>query len=324
MTFARAVILGGVPAGIMLLSTMIGLGREVPTGIAGALQHFAAGVLLCTVASELLPSIMAARGLAENIAAFVGFFMGVAVLILLGLFSRNVLGDDQKDDDRKRTEIDSAEAVPSSDDEKSDAGVGFFFFLGCQHSPSPGQTQQLREGRFCIAGRRYRQIHTTKTVPRRLAMKRSMSLSSLPLVSAESSFKGSYRSMEPTSPLGENSKSEPPNKISKNNNCKKMDKIKEEDDVKQQNATKLFPLAFVLAVAIDSSLDGLLIGIASAAGKSAGPMMSASLSVEMGFLGLTLATTLFGQTMPKAVLSGLVGPVCRKFFRDDGFYSLYY
>ena len=56
-------------------------------------------------------------------------------------------------------------------------------------------------------------------------------------------------------------------------------------------------------------MDGLLIGIATAAGQSAGPMMAASLCVEMSFLGLTLAMALKGQSRISSIGASLVGPV---------------
>lgn len=87
MPFQRAMLLGMVPSFFMLTSTYIGLGKEVPEDMSGAMQHFAAGVLLCTVGTELLPQIVNAKGWAENTAAFIGFFLGVAVLILLGMFA---------------------------------------------------------------------------------------------------------------------------------------------------------------------------------------------------------------------------------------------
>ena len=43
------VVLGGIPASFMLVLTLLVLGKKVPSSMAGALQHFAAGVLLCTL-----------------------------------------------------------------------------------------------------------------------------------------------------------------------------------------------------------------------------------------------------------------------------------
>lgn len=270
-------MLGGVPAFCMAVSTYIGLGRAVPLDIEGALQHFAAGVLLCTVGTELLPEIVKAEGWAENVAAFIGFFFGVTVLIVLGMFAPHPDPEEEEGSDGSLQEGDI-----------DNGGV-------LEKSPTPEQKLQLRQTKFVIVGRKFRQRQSLRSSYPKLGVKRSQSLSSLPtvtesdaLISISDSTVPSYRAEEVIT----------------------TDGLKQNDSNLSEASTKAFPLQFVLAVAIDSCLDGLLIGIASAAGPSAGPMMSASLSVEMGFLGLTLATTLSGQSFSKASLAALVGPSC--------------
>lgn len=75
--------------------------------------------------------------------------------------------------------------------------------------------------------------------------------------------------------------------------------------------TKYVPYPFVLvsAVITDSIVDGFLIGITSVSGHTAGLVMSIALSVEMGFLGLTFATTMRKQPRVIGVLSVLAPPV---------------
>merc|ERR1719396_108383 len=70
-----------------------------------------------------------------------------------------------------------------------------------------------------------------------------------------------------------------------------------------------FPSTLVFAIAIDGAMDGLLIGIAAAASASAGPMLAASLTVEMAFLGLTLSVALKGHHSMKSIMASLAGPV---------------
>ena len=89
----------------MLLFTLVGLGKEVPPTIAGALQHFAAGVLLCTIVTELLPEMVSAEGVAQNVAAGVGFFLGVAVLILLGILIPEHDDDDKEENDHEEEKL---------------------------------------------------------------------------------------------------------------------------------------------------------------------------------------------------------------------------
>lgn len=257
-------MLGGIPAFCMAASTYIGLGKHVDDGIQGALQHFAAGVLLCTVGTELLPEIVKAEGWNENLAAFVGFFLGVAVLILLGMFAPD--GEHRED--------------PRGDND-SDKRI------------------------VILMGRKFRQRQSVHAIGAVLVERRSKSLSSLPMLSEKDPLL--QASFDSRAPRTDHSYAEEEESASNSGG-------KEDLKETQSNETsRQFPLAFVLAVAIDSCLDGLLIGIASAASPSAGPMMSASLSVEMGFLGLTLATTLSGQPLPKAALSALAGPMCRKY-----------
>jgi zinc transporter ZupT len=281
----QALILGGIPAFCMVVSTYIGLGVVVPEDVEGALQHFAAGVLLCTVGTELLPEMVKAEGLAENIAAMIGFFFGVAVLIILGMFAPQT-ENDQKGGSTPHTEPEVPTKVLES-------------------SPTFEQKLQIRQSKFVIAGRRFRQRQTPlrSNSSGMLVMKRSMSLSSLP-TATESDNLLSDSGTPVYAPYTEDE--EKPKKAP----------LKRQEssfsDTRASMLMKAFPLQFMLAVAIDSCLDGLLIGIASAAGRSAGPMMSASLSVEMGFLGLTLASALSGQPFSKASIAALVGPFCRE------------
>jgi len=181
----EAMQLASVPALAMLIFTLVGLKMKVPTKLVGALQHFAGGILLSTIALELLPEIVKAEGLMQNVASGVGFFSGVILFLVLN-----------------------------------------------------------------------------KVLP------------------------------EEELPLTNNNK---------NANQKNSDK---------QKIVAAFPATFVAALSIDAGLDGLLIGIAMAAGPSAGTMLSASLSVEMAFLGLTLATALYGRRSSTSLPSAALGPVC--------------
>ena len=239
-------------------------------------------MLLCTVGTELLPEIVKAEGWAQNLAAFIGFFFGVAVLILLGMFAPDTEPEEQEKDQRTKQQA----------EEDGDIDFGVF------ESPTPEQRLQIRQSKFVIAGRRFRQRQTIRSNSGKLVIKRSMSLSSLPTVTESDALL---------------SHSDTPGESSYTSEDKPKGTYNKEETDHTEGKNKDFPLQFLLAVAIDSCLDGLLIGIASAAGKSAGPMMSASLSVEMGFLGLTLATTLSGQPAVKASLAALAGPFCREY-----------
>ena len=84
-TVLRSIQLGGFPALGMFGATQLGLRVPTPPNVLGALQHFAAGILLTTVAKELLPEMVNAQGLYENLASGIGFFSGVGLLIVLGI-----------------------------------------------------------------------------------------------------------------------------------------------------------------------------------------------------------------------------------------------
>ena len=74
-------------------------------------------------------------------------------------------------------------------------------------------------------------------------------------------------------------------------------------------AQKPFPLTLAAAVATDAAVDGLLIGISSTSGAQAGIVITAALSIEMGFLGLTYASALTKQPLCWRLVGILVPPV---------------
>ena len=106
MSPIEAVKLASLPAGFMLISTIAGLHIRVPETLAGALQHFAAGILLCTIGTELLPTMSAASGFQMNLACFFGFFAGVGVMLTLGvLFSEDHDDEDEEGNTGRRESV---------------------------------------------------------------------------------------------------------------------------------------------------------------------------------------------------------------------------
>eukprot|EP00164_Ancoracysta_twista_P015294 GFYU01025223.1.p1 GENE.GFYU01025223.1~~GFYU01025223.1.p1 ORF type:complete len:358 (+),score=86.48 GFYU01025223.1:80-1075(+) len=69
-----------------------------------------------------------------------------------------------------------------------------------------------------------------------------------------------------------------------------------------------YPFPLVIAVFVDAFVDGFLIGISSASGSNAGVVMTAALSIEMAFLGLTFATTMRKQPQVKAIITVIAPP----------------
>jgi len=275
MSPIAGITLSSVPAAAMLLFTFAGLNTTVSPTIAGALQHFAAGVLLCTVGTELLPAMVGAEGWKENFAAFIGFFSGVAVLIALGVIMPDTELDIVREDDVEQVPVDGQE-----DEQQDDATISAAAAAAASEavpttaprssSLSPSMAAPCK--RDSIFGRR-----TSIKTAFHAAQEVSSSISKVADAAIYESETG-HASTTSTS----------------TSRC---------------STSKPFPTALILAVAIDSLMDGLLIGIAVAAGPSAGPMMSASLSVEMSFLGLTLATALQGQSAKKAIPAAFLGPL---------------
>lgn len=71
-----------------------------------------------------------------------------------------------------------------------------------------------------------------------------------------------------------------------------------------------YPTTMVLAVLVDALCDGFLIGVAAASGTNAGLIMAIALTIEMGFLSLTFATTLRRQPRAVAFVSIALPPAC--------------
>ncbi|OEU12896.1 hypothetical protein FRACYDRAFT_244169 [Fragilariopsis cylindrus CCMP1102] len=205
------VIVGAVPAMCMLLMTIIGLKIKVSDNISGALQHFAAGLLLSAVGSELLPTLLNATGFQENLYATIGFFAGMGVLI----------------SERAKSLRQSAKAINAEYCDNCET------IKEAGHSHGGGEVQPL-------------------------------------IVSSSSSSKQ-----------------------------KEAAAIVE----------KALPMSFLAAIIVDACMDGFLIGIAGAAGPSATIIMAGSLSVEMSFVGLTLATACHGMPYSKSIPAALAGPL---------------
>jgi zinc transporter ZupT len=101
MTFnASVLVLGGIPALCMLLCTLLGFGIRVPSKVEGALQHFAAGVLLSAIATELVPTLTEAKGLYENLGLTIGFIAGMGILIVLRMIFPDHDSDEGGSEDR--------------------------------------------------------------------------------------------------------------------------------------------------------------------------------------------------------------------------------
>lgn len=76
-------------------------------------------------------------------------------------------------------------------------------------------------------------------------------------------------------------------------------------------ATPPYPAALMMAVTTDASIDGLLVGVASGSSlrANAGLILALALAIEMGFLGLTFASTMRKQPPLRGFFSILAPPL---------------
>merc|ERR1712176_1540965 len=75
-----------LPAGLMLLGGIIALFTKPPKTVTAMFQHFAAGIIICAVAVELLPIITRRNNGGAIAGMIIGFVVGVALMILLRMF----------------------------------------------------------------------------------------------------------------------------------------------------------------------------------------------------------------------------------------------
>jgi len=265
------IIVGSIPAVCMLLFTIVGLKIKVPDALEGALQHFAAGVLLSAVGSELLPTLLKAKGVEENVYATIGFFLGMGVLIVLGALLPEAHfhgGDDDHDD--------HGHGRGSTEFEEN---------IGAQKRRASTASTSLR-GMMALDSNGK---ENTKALSLRQAAKAINTLyctscDRIEEVGAEhegQALLSSARSGSGDATLSEH----------------------------VAIFDKALPLSFLAAIVVDSIMDSFLIGITGAAGPDASIIMAGSLSVEMSFVGLTLATACHGMPYSKAIPAALAGPI---------------
>ena len=103
----RSLELGSIPAATMLLGSLATIlaPKPPPKVVAHALQHLAAGIMMCAIAMELVPPMAKAKGQSSVFALVVGFSLGVAVMIGLSIFLDEV-GDGGSDGGESEGDLD--------------------------------------------------------------------------------------------------------------------------------------------------------------------------------------------------------------------------
>jgi len=267
-------IVGSVPAVCMLLFTIVGLKIKVPDALAGALQHFAAGLLLSAVGSELLPVLLKAQGVQENVYATVGFFLGMGVLIVLGalLPEAHSHGDDDDDDEHDDhghghghgNNTGFEENIGAQTRRASTSLRGMMSFDASQENTKALSLRQAAKAineKYCTSCERIEEAGACNEGKALLSSARNGANTATPIAEAVAIV------------------------------------------------DKALPFSFLAAIVVDSFMDGFLIGITGAAGPGATIIMAGSLSVEMSFVGLTLATACHGMPYAKAIPAALAGPI---------------
>ena len=240
---ASAMGKSAIASAAMLLCSLIGYGATVPIRLLAAFQHLAAGLLVSSVAVELIPPIMAApNDLLTSAAIVSGFVGGTAAFFALGAYC----SPPEEDDDDDGDEEDAASRVSDSARARVADAVAAL---------------STREERVVLPA---------------------------PWARAAAAANGAGT---PRTPRG-------------------LTKLAHLRRAVAVHAPP-FPGALVAAVTVDSAVDGLLIGLASASATevaNAGVVLAIALAIEMGFTGLAYAATLRKQPHALGLLSVVAPP----------------
>lgn len=119
---SKCAMLAAIPAVTMFLGGLTVLSpSSPPRRLVYAMQHFAAGMLLCSIAQELVPSLTKAKSSNSIAGLLIGFSLGVMLMIGLEAFVGE--HDENENDDANDVMLQSGEGglgTPSD----SDDGVG--------------------------------------------------------------------------------------------------------------------------------------------------------------------------------------------------------
>ena len=108
----RSFELGSIPASIMLFGSLVTIfaPQPPPKAIAHAMQHLAAGIMLCAIATELMPPMRRAKGLSNVLALVLGFSLGVLVMVALSIFLGECESESEKECERDPDDVEATES----------------------------------------------------------------------------------------------------------------------------------------------------------------------------------------------------------------------
>ena len=112
---ADAMSKASVASAAMMMCSFVGYGVSVPIRLLAAFQHLAAGLLVSSVAVELVPPIMEApNSLRYNIAIIGGFVGGTAAFFALGAYCGEPEEEDEDEASASKEGAEAAAAVGSN------------------------------------------------------------------------------------------------------------------------------------------------------------------------------------------------------------------
>lgn len=269
------------PSAVMLVASFLALSVKIPVHVVSAMQHLAAGIVLSAVAVELVPEILEAPSDPATVCGMTfGFIAGIGVLLLVSAVGGEADEDNEDEDD------------DDEDEENQVDGDHITRYRASSEATTvvPPELQVLStdaEGSLTSSPPR---THTPSllasgflNLPGSAALRKR--IASKP--SKQALMRSSASQLSSSTSLND---SAPP-------------------DGASAAVARPFPYALAVAVGVDALVDGLLIGISSSSGAQAGVVITGALSIEMGFLGLTFATTLRKQSRSARVRAILLPPL---------------
>ena len=272
-----------VPSAVMLIASLTALSVTVPQRVVSAMQHLAAGIVLSAVAVELVPPILAApNDLYTTLAMTLGFLAGIGTLLLVSAVAADGEEEEEEEDDDNEEEAneesaDDEHATPYTSAADADGTTQEVMQSSSMDEMTRRNDDIIKSGFLDLAG--------TSALRRRLSNK--LSKQALSRLSNQERASSSW---------------------SANWSANSLVRWASESGSANGRAQP-FPYALTIAVGTDALVDGLLIGISSASGAQAGFVITGALSIEMGFLGLTFASTLRNQRNAVRLLAILLPPI---------------
>eukprot|EP01134_Creolimax_fragrantissima_P003234 CFRG3234T1 len=296
----HVLITATVPALIMLTATFLGFHASPSRGVMGGLQHFAAGLVLATVSTELVPVMLKAKGVIQMCSVVVGFIMGVAALLLIQAVT--------PDEEPIECDCDSMVNVVESSGRATPVRP---------KSPRPltpfTQTQRRSLLARSISAGSSPHIHVQPQAQPQAQLQNQLQV---PVQVQPPTQPPASPPAQPQLQLNTQYPS-PVTTGSVERNVRRFGSLPEMHEesspllhgVESDLSAPRFPSSLLFAVAVDSMCDGTLLGLASIVSVSTSGMMAISLSVEMGFLGITLSNALRKQPRIKMILAACLGPL---------------